>query len=70
MRQIWCCLFFVADDGAVDALLLSDPLPQALILTAIVIGFGVASFSLVLIYRFYKETGTFDMDQLSERNKK
>ena len=41
-----------------------DPLPQALILTAIVISFGVTSFFLVLAYRSYQEIGTDDMDQL------
>ncbi|AMG97445.1 MULTISPECIES: Na(+)/H(+) antiporter subunit C [Staphylococcus] len=33
-----------------------DPLPQALILTAIVIGFAVSAFLLVLVYRTYKVT--------------
>ncbi|ARB39958.1 MULTISPECIES: Na(+)/H(+) antiporter subunit C [Mammaliicoccus] len=33
-----------------------DPLPQALILTAIVIGFAVTAFLLVLIYRTFKLT--------------
>ncbi|WP_404444912.1 Na(+)/H(+) antiporter subunit C [Sutcliffiella horikoshii] len=42
----------------------SDPLPQALILTAIVIAFGVTSFLLVLAYRAYQELKTDDMDQL------
>ncbi|MFD2444470.1 Na(+)/H(+) antiporter subunit C [Bacillus sp. CGMCC 1.16607] len=41
-----------------------DPLPQALILTAIVISFGVTSFFLVLAYRAYQELGTDNMDQL------
>jgi multicomponent Na+:H+ antiporter subunit C len=42
----------------------TDPLPQALILTSIVISFGVTSFFLVLAYRAYKELGTDDMEQL------
>ncbi|UII55371.1 Na(+)/H(+) antiporter subunit C [Cytobacillus spongiae] len=42
----------------------ADPLPQALILTAIVISFGVTSFFLVLAYRAYQELGTDNMDQL------
>ncbi|KPB04791.1 MULTISPECIES: Na(+)/H(+) antiporter subunit C [Bacillaceae] len=42
----------------------TDPLPQALILTAIVIAFGVTSFLLVLAYRAYQELKTDDMDQL------
>lgn len=33
-----------------------DPLPQALILTAIVIGFAIVAFLLVLVYRTYKVT--------------
>ena len=31
-----------------------DPLPHALILTAIVIGFGVTAFIIVLAFRFYQ----------------
>jgi len=41
-----------------------DPLPQALILTAIVISFGVTAFFLVLAYRAYQELGTDNMDHL------
>jgi multicomponent Na+:H+ antiporter subunit C len=42
----------------------ADPLPQALILTAIVIGFAVTAFALVLGYRVYKTVGMVDVDQL------
>ena len=41
-----------------------DPLPQALILTAIVIGFAVAAYLTVLIYRLYTDRGTANMTQL------
>lgn len=41
-----------------------DPVPEALVLTAIVIGFGVQAFALVLIKRAYQETGTDDLDTL------
>lgn len=44
----------------------TDPLPQALILTAIVIGFGITAFFLALMYRFYQATGTEDLDELKE----
>ena len=44
--------------------LVADPLPQALILTAIVISFAVLAFALVLIYRTYQTLGTDDLDQL------
>lgn len=40
----------------------ADPLPQALILTAIVISFGVTAFILVLAYRSYAENKTDNMD--------
>ncbi|MCS7251562.1 MAG: Na+/H+ antiporter subunit C [Anaerolineae bacterium] len=42
----------------------ADPLPQALILTAIVIGFGVQAFAVVLIKRVYEIVGTDDLDQM------
>jgi multicomponent Na+:H+ antiporter subunit C len=44
----------------------SDPLPQALILTAIVIGFGVQAFALVLFKRVYQTLGTDDLKQIHE----
>ncbi|MCP3030390.1 Na(+)/H(+) antiporter subunit C [Halobacillus sp. A1] len=42
----------------------TDPLPQALILTSIVISFGVTSLLLVLAYRASKINGTDNMEQL------
>jgi multicomponent Na+:H+ antiporter subunit C len=42
----------------------ADPLPQALILTAIVIGFGVQAFFVVLIKRVYQTVGTDDPDRM------
>jgi len=42
----------------------ADPLPQALILTAIVIGFGVLAFALVLFHRAYETIGSDDPDDL------
>lgn len=42
----------------------ADPLPQALILTAIVIGFGVLAFALVLFHRTYQTIGSDDPDDL------
>lgn len=41
-----------------------DALPQALILTSIVISFAVTALSLVLAYRTYQETGTDNLDEL------
>jgi multicomponent Na+:H+ antiporter subunit C len=41
-----------------------DALPQALILTAIVISFAVTAFILVLAYRAYQELGTDDLNTM------
>jgi multicomponent Na+:H+ antiporter subunit C len=43
----------------------SDPIPQALILTAIVIGFGVQAFAVVLFKRVFQTTKTDDIDALN-----
>lgn len=42
----------------------ADPIPQALILTAIVIGFGLQAFVLVLVRRTYLVIGSDDTDQM------
>jgi multicomponent Na+:H+ antiporter subunit C len=42
----------------------ADPIPQALILTAIVISFGVLAFALVLVHRTYQLARTDDLDQM------
>jgi multicomponent Na+:H+ antiporter subunit C len=42
----------------------TDPLSQALILTAIVISFAVTAFMLALVYRTYQSLGTDDLDHL------
>ena len=42
----------------------ADPVPQALVLTAIVIGFGLLAFSLVLAHRVHASAGTDDVDEL------
>jgi multicomponent Na+:H+ antiporter subunit C len=46
----------------------ASPLPQALILTAIVISFGVFAFFLVLIKRAYQLSGSDDIDCYRERD--
>ena len=42
----------------------ANALPQALVLTAIVIGFGLFAFALVLAFRGYREMGTLDSDEM------
>jgi multicomponent Na+:H+ antiporter subunit C len=43
-----------------------DPLPQALILTAIVIGFGLLSYLVVLLYRIFLDFRTTNAAELFE----
>jgi multicomponent Na+:H+ antiporter subunit C len=54
----------VPEGGAVLAPPYADPVPQALVLTAIVIGFGLTAFSLVLAHRVHAITGTDDIDDV------
>ena len=42
----------------------ANALPQALVLTAIVIGFGLFSFALVLVFRAYTTLGTLYSDDM------
>jgi len=53
-------------DGA-DTILVeyADPVPQALVLTAIVIGFGIQAFAIVLIKLGYQTAQTDDLDDLN-----
>lgn len=51
----------VLADGVTD---FADPLPQALILTAIVISFGVTAVILVMAYRMFAEHKTDNMNEL------
>ena len=44
--------------------IVANALPQALVLTAIVIGFGLLAFTLVLVYRAYLALGTLDSDAM------
>ncbi len=41
-----------------------DPIPQALILTAIVIGLGVTALMVALCIRLYAKYGTFDIREI------
>jgi len=46
----------------------ADPVPQALVLTAIVIGFGLTAFSLVLAHRVHTTAGTDDVDEVGRES--
>ena len=47
----------------------ADPIPQAFILTAIVIGFGIQAFAIVLLRQVYMKSGTANMDSLNFTDK-
>lgn len=51
----------IIEDGASSYI---DALPQALILTSIVISFAVTAFFLVLAYQLYKRTQTDDLSKM------
>lgn len=43
----------------------SDPLVQAMALTALIIGFGVAALLLAMVYRLYVAHGTVDAEEIA-----
>ena len=43
-----------------------DPVPQALVLTAIVIGLGITTLMLAYAYKLYEMKGTLDIARFSE----
>ena len=49
-----------------NAVVFVDPLPQALVLTAIVIGVGTTALGLALAKNIYNQYGTFDLDAMKE----
>lgn len=54
----------LAEGGAALTTAFADPIPQALVLTAIVIGFALTAFALVLAFRVYRTVGTDDLDRI------
>lgn len=54
----------IISDGQAKAAAMANPLPQALILTAIVISFALTAFAVVLFERAYRSLGTLDTDAM------
>lgn len=50
----------LGDEGA------SDPLVQAMALTALIIGFAVAALLLAMVYRLYTTHETVDLEEIAE----
>jgi multicomponent Na+:H+ antiporter subunit C len=59
---------FISASGVAPAAAMANALPQALILTAIVIGFALLVFMFVLFYRAYETMGTVDTRQMPEKD--
>jgi multicomponent Na+:H+ antiporter subunit C len=55
---------FIGPDAYTTEGITANPLPQALVLTAIVIAFSIFAFLLVLAYRAYQELGTDNTDEM------
>ncbi|MDF2230933.1 Na+/H+ antiporter subunit C [Albimonas sp. CAU 1670] len=54
----------IAEGEDAPAAGIANALPQALVLTAIVIGFGLFAFTLVLAFRAFSQLGTLDGDAM------
>jgi multicomponent Na+:H+ antiporter subunit C len=54
----------LVEDPPLSSVEFADPVPQSLILTAIVIGFGVLAFALVLAHRVHRSAGSDDIDMI------
>ncbi len=56
---------FIPNDADKLAPPYADPLPQALILTAIVISFGTQAFAIALFKKAYQKVGDDDLDKMN-----
>lgn len=56
----------IVDEAAPAGSLFVDPLPQAMVLTAIVIGLATTAMLLAIAIRIYKKYGTFDIREVNE----
>ena len=57
-------ILLTGDDPAVFARSSVDPLPQALVLTSIVIGLGVTMILVAMALRLHQRYGTLDVDRM------
>lgn len=62
-------VFAVADGSETPPVGHADPLPQALVLTAIVIGFGLVIFTIALLLRAYDAVGSDDMNAFNQTDR-
>ncbi|MFB5945100.1 Na+/H+ antiporter subunit C [Albibacterium profundi] len=55
----------IPSDSNIFMEIYADPIPQSLILTAIVISFGLQSFAIILLKKVYLATGSENLDDLN-----
>ena len=55
-------IFSPGNENAADRMV--DPVPQALVLTAIIIGFAITAVALSLVISLYKHHNTAKIDQI------
>lgn len=55
----------IPPDSNIFTEIYADPIPQSLILTAIVISFGLQSFAIILLKKVYLATGSDNLDDLN-----
>ena len=60
---------FIPQGSDTVGLQIAEPIPQALILTAIVIGFGLQAFALVLFKKAFQATGSDDINILKSTDR-
>ena len=66
-------IYFASQRGSTAPILLGqeaeivDPVPQALMLTAIVIGIALTALALVLAYRIYRKFHSLDIQDISKQ---
>ena len=63
----WEAVAPILDPAAAASLNMVDPVPQAMVLTAIVIGVGVQALALALVIRVKQRYGTLDMQIARQR---
>ncbi len=56
----------ITSTEAAGALIYVDPLPQALVLTAIVIGVGTTALALAVAKSIHRVHGTFDLNEVGD----
>jgi multicomponent Na+:H+ antiporter subunit C len=55
---------FIKEGETIAPKIFANAMPQALILTAIVIGFGVVTYTLILITKVWQDNDTINIDKI------